>query len=310
MPRRIQARIPGLALCVFEWGRARPGVPSYLLLHATGFHARCWDRVVAAMGDAHVLAVDLRGHGRSDKRPPYDWDQFGADLTVLVQQMGLDNLVGCGHSLGGHVLVLAAAAAPHRFSRLLLLDPVILPEDFYTAGKLAAHPDPAEHPMSRRYNRFTSSEEMAARLRDKGAYTLWQPEVFEDYCRHGLQEDGRGGLQLACPPLVEAEIYLHRIDTNPYERLPAIDLPVTVVRARLPERAPPVAAGKPEKPVMNFTTSPTFPGLAARFPQGRDLYRPDLSHLIPMQAPDWVAAMLLERAGGEMAPGRSETGTP
>ena len=34
-------------ICYFEWGVAGGG-PSILLLHATGFHARCWDQVVAA----------------------------------------------------------------------------------------------------------------------------------------------------------------------------------------------------------------------------------------------------------------------
>ena len=81
---------------------------SLLLAHATGFHARCWDQVIAHLGERHVIAVDQRGHGRSDKMPITDWRVLGEDLDALVRALELRDLVGVGHSMGGHAMVEAA----------------------------------------------------------------------------------------------------------------------------------------------------------------------------------------------------------
>ena len=43
---------------------------------------------------------------------------------------------------------------------------------------------------------------------------------------------------------------------------------------------------------MDFSQSPTWEGLADAFPRGRDVYRPELTHFIPMQRPELVAAAI------------------
>jgi lipase len=63
----------------------------------------------------------------------------------------------------------------------------------------------------------------------------------------------------------------------------ALDIPVLVVRAR-----PMDPAIKPWDPLG----SPTWPGLAAEFPQGRDLFRPDRTHFLPMEDPAGMAALI------------------
>ncbi|MCY4324386.1 MAG: hypothetical protein OXD00_12000, partial [Gammaproteobacteria bacterium] len=45
---------------------------------------------------------------------------------------------------------------------------------------------------------------------------------------------------------------------------------------------------------LDFSASPTWPELAARLPNGKDFYWPELSHFIPMQAPERVAALIGE----------------
>ena len=113
--------VEGLDLCWFEWGEQFRAAGTVLLVHATGFHARCWDQTVANLGDRHVIAVDMRGHGRSSKQPPYTWDVFGRDLAAFVDALDLNEVVGAGHSMGGHSLCQATAAAPSRFQRLVLV---------------------------------------------------------------------------------------------------------------------------------------------------------------------------------------------
>ena len=73
-------------ICWFEWGAAGTK-PTLLLLHATGFHARCWDATVAALpDDQHVVALDLRGHGRSYRPTSLsNWMETAEDVVAFVR---------------------------------------------------------------------------------------------------------------------------------------------------------------------------------------------------------------------------------
>ena len=103
-PQQHEFQTSGARLTYFEWGS--PAGPVVLLIHATGFHARCWDQVVKLLpDDYHVYAVDMRGHGRSENVPPYVWRTFGEDLNELVEHLDLSDAVGVGHSMGSFLSV-------------------------------------------------------------------------------------------------------------------------------------------------------------------------------------------------------------
>ncbi len=284
-PTEKRVALAGAELACFEWGDPGAG-PTVLLVHATGFHARCWDGVVRALGtDApHLVALDLRGHGRSSKAGPHHWRQFGLDVAAFVAALDLDRIVGVGHSMGGHCVTWAAAAQASRFRQLLLVDPVIMAPGAYRRS--AALADLDVHPVARRRNRWESPEAMFRRFENRHPFSLWEPAVLRDYCRHGLLPAADGeGLVLACPPQVEAAIYLGSTGRDIGDVVAALPHPVTVLRAK-PREA---AEGK-----LDFSRSPTWPGLAAAFPKGRDVYLPALSHFIPMQRPALVAAHIRE----------------
>jgi 3-oxoadipate enol-lactonase len=61
----------------------RPGAPRLTLVHSLALDRSIWDGVVTALGGtADILALDCRGHGRSDKTPgPYSTEQFAADVA-------------------------------------------------------------------------------------------------------------------------------------------------------------------------------------------------------------------------------------
>ena len=276
--------VRGIDMAYAEWGGEH--APTVLLAHATGFHGRCWDGVVRELDDGvRVLAPDLRGHGRSSKRGPYDWHEFGADVTAFVEALDLSGLVAAGHSMGGHSIVQAAGRRPERFRKLLLVDPVIMdPEQYAGRNPRFTAASAAEHPVARRRNAWTSVDAMFDRFADRQPFRLWRRDVLMDYCRHGLVADG-DGFVLACPPLVEASIYMGSAGRDISATIATLPHPTVVLRGhRKSERD-----GE-----MDFTQSPTWPGLAAALPNGRDVYLPDLTHFIPMQRPDLVAAHIRE----------------
>lgn len=271
-------------LAVHEWSGSGPPI---FFAHATGFHGRCWDAIVAELPQ-RCLAVDVRGHGRSDAPPPpYAWSTLGADIAALVQALGLRGCVGVGHSMGGHLIVQAAAAVPEAFAALLLVEPVIFPQAIY------GQQWPGEHFAARRRDRWQSPQEMIERFAARPPFSHWQPQVLHDYCTHALRPMPDGdGYVLACSPAVEAALYtagLHP-DADIYGLLDSIQMPVQVMRAGQPQHAE----------IFDMQASPTAPDLANHFLQGEDEYLPAYTHFLPMEDPLLVATRigaLAERIG-------------
>jgi pimeloyl-ACP methyl ester carboxylesterase len=275
----------GIEQAFFEWRpQLRGHGPSVWLIHATGFHGRVWDQVVQRLQGHHVLAIDQRGHGRSQVADFDSWADFGRDLAALAAALQVQGVVGVGHSLGAHALVQAAAFEPGRFSQLLLIDPTIFsPADYHL-------PQPAPgtlHPAAARKNHFASAQAMFDRFAGRAPYNVFQPQALRDYCEHGLrQADGGGGWQLACAPAFEGKVYpLSRQNLGIYASIRALRVPVLVVRAR---------AGDPAVLPWDPLGSPTWPGLAQEFRHGCDLHLPDKSHMLPMEDPALVARLIDE----------------
>lgn len=283
-PVRHRLSAPEGDVCWFEWGKPGAG-PSVLLLHATGFHARLWDRVVAALpAGTHVVAPDHLGHGRSAKPASLsDWEVTSRALLPQVDLFGERPLVGCGHSMGGHALTRLAADRPAQFRHLFLIDPVIMDPAFYAMAAETPLADPSEHPVSRRRNRWDGWEAMLAHFAERPPYAHWQPEILADYCRFGLLPAADGeGFELACPPRLEASVYLGAARTDPHVWLGRVAAPVSVIRARQAERA-----GS-----LDFSVSPTWPGLGMKLGAARDEQWAEHSHFIPMEAPQRLADLV------------------
>ena len=238
--------------------------------------------IAALPPGTHVIAPDLRGHGRSYRPASLEnWAETADDLLPLIDRL-TGPLVGVGHSMGGVCIVRAAAARPASFRNLFLIDPVIFAPDQYGATDRVAG-DPDAHFVSRRRNQWMSADAMIAHFAGRHPYGGWDPAVLADYCNYGLLPRASGdGCELACPPRLEASAYLGSAGFDPYAAAASIACPVTVVRARNAERS-----GQ-----LDFSISPTWPGTASAFPDGADLHWPDCSHFIPMEAPARIASLI------------------
>ena len=280
---RVQAN--GIALAYFEWRAALRGQqPSLLLVHATGFHGRVWDQMIHHLPGRHVIAAEQRGHGRSQAADFDTWEAFGQDMAALAVHLGLQGAVGVGHSMGAYGLLRAAALQPGRFRQLILIDPVI-----HAPGTaLAQRPAVIElHPAAQRKNQFESAEAMFQRFADRPPYAVFDRQALRDYCNHGLRPADNGiGFQLACPPAFEGKVYpLSRFNPGIHDDIRALPIPVLVLRAR-----PQDPAIKP----WDTLGTPTWPGLAAAFPRGRDRQLLDKTHMMPMEDPAGVARLIAE----------------
>jgi pimeloyl-ACP methyl ester carboxylesterase len=104
--------VDGLRLHGLRWDDLGRGHPA-LLLHGLASNARIWERAapLLANGGLAPVALDLRGHGLSDKpETGYDLATISADLRAAVRDLGLQAPILVGHSWGaGLALHLAAS---------------------------------------------------------------------------------------------------------------------------------------------------------------------------------------------------------
>ena len=101
--------------------------PPVLLVHGLGTSMVTWHCNFNALisGGYRVLAMDLPGHGDSDKPKDLDYGPVGA--AELIHQflggLGLDRISLVGSSAGGLVVGLFSLAYPHQVDKLVLVAP-------------------------------------------------------------------------------------------------------------------------------------------------------------------------------------------
>jgi pimeloyl-ACP methyl ester carboxylesterase len=123
-------RIPvaaGVFLHTIVWpgGSGRP----FLLVHGLSSNCLTWEAVARLLQDrGHpVAAVDLRGHGRSDKPDKgYDFATLTSDLVAVIHRLGFDRPVVAGQSTGGNLAIELGHRHPELASGLVGVDGGVL----------------------------------------------------------------------------------------------------------------------------------------------------------------------------------------
>lgn len=109
--RSFLVQIHELRLHGLRWDELGGQVPA-LLLHGLASNARIWERTAPtlARGGLAPVALDLRGHGLSDKpEDGYEWATVTDDLRAAIRTLGMNAPIVIGHSWGA-VLALHLAA--------------------------------------------------------------------------------------------------------------------------------------------------------------------------------------------------------
>jgi pimeloyl-ACP methyl ester carboxylesterase len=115
--------VNGVRLRYLDWGNA--GKTPMICLHGHTGQAHIWDEFAEAMSDQyHVLALDQRGHGQSERASTgYDRDRFVEDLDAFIDALGFDKVVLVGLSMGGwHSLLYAGERHPEKVERMIIVD--------------------------------------------------------------------------------------------------------------------------------------------------------------------------------------------
>ncbi len=123
--------VDGIALVADEWNRGSDVAadrPSILMLHGGGQNRFSWKNTGQILADEgfHVVAIDARGHGDSDRAPGADYavETLATDVMHVLDRIGRRVIV-IGASMGGLTGILVAhRAGPQRVTGLVLVDVV------------------------------------------------------------------------------------------------------------------------------------------------------------------------------------------
>jgi pimeloyl-ACP methyl ester carboxylesterase len=99
--------------------------PLLVLIHGITSNSATWDRVLPKLARRYtVLAPDLLGHGRSDKRRgDYSLGAHANTVRDLLDALGHKRATFVGHSLGGGIALQFAYQYPKRVENLVLVAP-------------------------------------------------------------------------------------------------------------------------------------------------------------------------------------------
>lgn len=271
--------------------------PQAHLLHANGFCAGIYAPMVDYFkAHLHLFASDIRGHGDSDFVPSpriRHWRVFADDLMQVVEGALRPPVIGIGHSLGAVSTYIAAAAYPHLFRVIILLDPVILtPWTLRAMGLVRWMGLGGRLPLAkgarRRKKTFADKERALRRFTaGRGIFKSWSTDFIEAYLECGLLEKDDQTAELKCDPELEAQIF-EAAPLDVWRYAQRITCPLLAMRGQHSQAFPAKAAAR----------------LKHLVPDCEIQTLPDSGHFFPMEKPALCAEAILAflRRRGFIAP--------
>lgn len=162
--------MPALRLPYVE--RGDPNGTPVLLLHGITDSQRSWEPVLPLLPESiRTIAVTMRGHGDAERPDSgYGAEDYAADAIELLDQLGLESVVVCGHSLGTYVAAQIAIEQPQRVDALVLEGapgtPAQNPVIVEVAAATAELDDPIDPTFVREFQRSTTERPLAPGLLD------------------------------------------------------------------------------------------------------------------------------------------------
>lgn len=119
----LEFDVDGATLGALRWP-GLVGVPTVLAVHGITANAWSWDPLAHHLaGGAQLVAIDLRGRGRSHEAPgPFGIRQHADDVAAIAEQLDAGPLVLVGHSMGAFVVEMAAERHPALVADVVLVD--------------------------------------------------------------------------------------------------------------------------------------------------------------------------------------------
>ncbi len=251
--------------------------PTVMMLHATGFLPWLWHPIARKLsGEYRIVAPYFCDHRHAEPEDGgLSWMILAEDLCRFCEAMRIEHPLLVGHSMGATVMTIANAVHGAPAERMVIIEPIFLPEDFYRM-KIAVEQHPLASKSIKRRNHWENHDDAKAYLRSRALFKNWDEEMLDLYLRHGMVDAGGAGLTLACSPRREASLFMGGMQYDPWPLLPKITCPVLVVEGEESENRQFIDLKK----------------AVSLMPRGEYVSVPDAGHLIPMEKPLETAGMI------------------
>ena len=240
--------------------------PAFVLMHFLGGSGREWDEVVAILNPRHkTLRIDLPGFGGSAEETGYTVAEMADAVDAAIAQAGLKQYFLVGHSMGGKVAMVLARRAQETMDAalrgLVLVAPSPPGPEPMTEEKrgsmialLGAHHDD-DLVRARSYITKNESRDLPKNIEERAAREVLRMNrtAWVAWLTHGSKEDWA-------------------------DQVGVLGLPALVI-----------AGAKDQSLGPKAQTEVTLPHLR----NGRMVTLEGCSHLIPMERPDELAALML-----------------
>tara|TARA_B110000438_G_scaffold90256_1_gene89740 strand:- start:458 stop:1330 length:873 start_codon:yes stop_codon:yes gene_type:complete len=264
-------------------------LPSVHFSHANGFNALAYKSLLEKISTNHkIVAYDLRGHGFSnlpaDPKKLKSWYRYSEDLEGILNQSSAPSTL-IGHSMGGTSSLLVALKRPDLISKVILIDPVIMPISYWIGSSILKkfkslgmikqiHPE-----ITRALNRkkaWLSKEEAFKYFSGKKLFNKIKSEIIQDYIDGGITKINDDLYELCCSPSWEAANF----ELTPGEvwlNLKKNDLKIKIILT-------------PNSFVCNKKTQQK---LKKFMPQAEIVFIENTTHMLPLENPSTVSKEII-----------------
>ena len=209
------------------------GEPALVFIHGWCCSQSTWGDQIEAFAPKHrIIAVDLRGHGESDK-PDQDYDiaGFADDMAWLIEEIGLERPVLIGHSMGGVTTLNLLREHPEIARAAVYVDAGIMPfpaemrpllDQTIEALKSPAYQEVATNVVKQ----FLFREESSPELRDRVAADMaTAPQrVMHTAMKSTMSEENYPAGPVPVPSLFVKAATLQATEEQIKERYPGMEV--------------------------------------------------------------------------------------
>jgi pimeloyl-ACP methyl ester carboxylesterase len=202
-----------------------PSAPLVIGLHGLSGNLKHLKFLGERLGgdDLQLVAIDLRGRGKSQTTPPgsYGWESHALDVLSIAEALGFDRFGVIGQSMGGSVAMKVAEIDAPRLTAVVLVD---------IAGRVDPGVGPAISAVTAQLDQtYDSVESYLAAMKALGVIEPWS-DYWDRAYRYGLAEEG-GRFQMLANHAAVSEDRAYTATQDPYERWKHLTMPTLLLRA-------------------------------------------------------------------------------
>ncbi len=277
----------GATIHVRRHGHA--GGPRLVLSHGNGFaidaYFPFWSHF---LHDCEVIVFDQRNHGWNPRHAAggHTEGQMAEDMETIIQavtrEFGERCTAGAFHSLSTTVSLLHAMRHAFPWHTLILFDPPLAPPFGHPLHSLARSFELGLSNWARRRPRvFQSAEQLALYFKSTRRSQRWVQGATELMARATTKPADGGGVELVCPPELEADIYLENSSSPTWTVLPELAGRLLIISSdyEAPDADPPGLVSKALRSEFGIEVVPV----------------PGTGHLLQIEQPEDVQRIVRER---------------